>query len=179
MLSPNVRPWRCPLLSALILMTVVSPAAAQNWSFDARRIGMGAIGTSQNVASKMVEEQRQYGSIVIPFGLIQVLKDTNIFRPDHDDFDPVRAMEYAASPLHYTFGRDDGGSGQTFVGDIVNARLSRDLNRYRGFQPASELFAEGLASPNWGKTFVVRGDRDGDRDRRAARGARHGRPAGP
>ena len=32
-------------------------------------------------------------------------------------FDPVRATEYLASPLHYTFNRDGSTSGQQFVFD--------------------------------------------------------------
>ncbi len=147
---------RPTLLTLVIVITVVRSASAQNYSFDARRIALGGIGDNENVAAKLVEEQRRYRKIVLPFGLFQVLRDRNIFDPDHDDFDPVRAMEYAASPIHFTFGRDEGASGQAFVNDIVNAELNRDLNAYRGFRPASELVAEGLASPNWGKTFRTR-----------------------
>ena len=47
------------------------------------------------------------------------------------------------------------------MNDIVNARLSPNLNEYRGFAPASELFGEGLLAPNWGKTFRVGDDGDG------------------
>ena len=135
---------------------MVSPAAAQNYSFDARRVALGGVGESGNVASKLVEEERQYGTVVVPLGLFQVLKDLDIFRPDKDNFDPVRAMEYAASPVHYTFGRSANGSGQNFVADVVNGRLDRDLNRYRGFSPPPNTMAEGLATPSWGKAFAIR-----------------------
>ena len=91
---------------ALIAGLWTSPAAAQNWSFDARRVALGGIGTTENVASGMVEEQRRYRSIVLPLGLIPVLSDLDVFKPGGDRFDPVRAMEYAASPLHYTIGRN-------------------------------------------------------------------------
>jgi hypothetical protein len=64
-------------------------------------------------------------------------------------------MEYSASPLHYTLGRNTTSSGQDFVVDIRNAQLNRDLNTYRGFVPANQPRAEGLASPNWGGTFKV------------------------
>jgi hypothetical protein len=47
------------------------------------------------VARKLVDEERGYRSIVLPYGLIQVLEDTSIFNPDDDNFDPVRAGEYA------------------------------------------------------------------------------------
>jgi hypothetical protein len=77
-------------------------------------------------------------------------------------------MEYAASPLHYTFGRNSADAGQpsgnpalnNFVTDIRNAQLSRDLNRYRGIAPANQPRAEGLAAPSYGKTIkVAQGDR--------------------
>ena len=138
-----------------------SPALAQNWSFDARRIALGGVGSTENVASQLAEEQRRYKSIVLPLGLIQVLSDFDVFDPSGDSFDPVRAMEYAASPLHYTIGRETSNAAATFVTDIVNAGISRDLNRYRGFRPSTTMVAEGLAAPNWGKTFVLRGSRDG------------------
>ena len=154
---------RTPILAALTLLATLgtSPAAAQNWSFDARRIALGGIGSTENVASRMVEEDRRYRSIVIPLGLVQVLSDMDVFNPDSDRFDPVRAMELAASPLHYTIGRESNDPGSRFVADLVNAGISRDLNRYRGFTPSSSMVAEGLASPNWGKMFIVRGSRDG------------------
>ena len=151
-----------PTLATLTLLASLSasPAFAQNWSFDARRIALGGIGSTENGASRMVEEERRYRSIAIPLGLVQVLSDMDVFNPDSDQFGPVRAMELAASPLHYTFGRETNDAGSTFVADLVNAGISRDLNRYRGFTPASSMVAEGLASPSWGKTFVVRGSRD-------------------
>ena len=45
--------------------------------------------------------------------------------------------------------------------DAVNGELSRDLNTYRGFVPTNKLTAEGLASPNWGKTIKFAKRRDG------------------
>ena len=73
-------------------------------------------------------------------------------------------MEYASSPLHYTIGRkacDSSEPGAAFVNDIVNARLSPDLNTYRGFKPDSSIVAEGLANPSWGKTFTIASDASG------------------
>ncbi|MEK7409171.1 MAG: hypothetical protein AAB225_29260 [Acidobacteriota bacterium] len=114
---------------------------------------MGGVGYSENIATRMIEDERPYTSIVLPVGLIQLLRYRNRFDPDDDNFDPVLAMEYAANPLHYVFGRDPSGNRSRFVEDAVNGELSRDLNRYRGFKPTNSLTAEGLASPNWGKTF--------------------------
>ena len=48
-----------------------------------------------------------------------------------------------------------------FVNDIVNAELNLNLNTYRGFKPATNIEAEGLASRSWGKTINVRRDADG------------------
>jgi hypothetical protein len=146
------------LLSAVI----ATPARAQNWSTDARSIALGSGGT-ENTAAKMAQEERQYKAIVIPLGLFQVLSDLSVFNPGGDEFDPVRAIEYAASPLHYNFGRESSSDSPQgmFIRDIVNAELNRNLNVYRGFRPATSILAEGLASPNWGKTINVRRDADG------------------
>ncbi len=135
------------------MLGLYSTLGAQSYSGDARKIGMGGVGYSENIATRMIEDERPYGSIVLPLGLIQALRDRNHFNPDDDNFDPVLAMEYAANPLHYVFGRDPGGNRGKFVKDAVNGELSRDLNTYRGFVPTNKLVAEGLASPNWGKTF--------------------------
>ncbi len=78
---------------SLLVAAVSSTAAAQNWSFDARRIALGGIGDTGNIAARLVDEQRGYGSIVLPFGLFQVLGDSTIFDPGDDNFDPVRAAE--------------------------------------------------------------------------------------
>ena len=138
-------------------------ASAQNWSFDARKVALGSPWSGENPASQMIADESDYRSIVLPFGLFQVFRDFDKLNPTKDNFDVIRTMEYAASPLHYTFGRDAVTAGQVngssalnnFVIDIRNAQLSRDLNRYRGFAPANQPRAEGLASPSWGKTIKV------------------------
>lgn len=146
---------RC-LLSLFVCALSADQASAQNWSFDARKVALGSPGGGENLASKMIEDARDYRSIVLPFGLIQVFRDFNKLNPSNSEFDLIRTMEYAASPLHYTFGRETTNSGQQFVVDIRNAQLSRDLNRYRGFVPANQPRAEGLAAPNWGGTIKVK-----------------------
>ena len=65
-------------------------------------------------------------------------------------------MEFATRPLHFTFVRRRDSSGRAFANDIAPGSVNRDLNAYRGFAVADSIFAEGLAAPNWGKTFVVR-----------------------
>jgi hypothetical protein len=149
------------LISGFVAAT---PALAQNWSFDARRIALGGVGTTENIASKTSQEERGYRAIVLPFGLSQVLPHWDVFNPTGDKFNPVCAAEYVASPLHYTIGRracDVSEPGAAFINDIVNARLSRDLNAYRGFRLDNSIVVEGLANPSWGKTFAVARDAAG------------------
>jgi hypothetical protein len=147
----------CAGVLSVLAVLLSSPAAtAQDWSFDARDIAMGGVGTTGNLSTKMIDEQRDYTSIVLPFGLIQVFKDLNIFDPNSSKFDPVRAIEYAASPMHYGLDRGQTNSGEAlFVSDMRNATLSRDLSRYKGFVPANNLLAEGLVAPNFGGTIKL------------------------
>jgi hypothetical protein len=150
-------------LSFVIALTISArPASAQNWSFDARNIGMGGVGSTGNLASEMIDKEHRSTAIVLPFGLFQVLSDRDIYDPNSPKFDPIRAIEYAASPLHYVVGRDTSTSAEAlFVSDIRNATFSRDLSKYRGFVPANDILAEGLASPRWGGTIKVHRDADG------------------
>ena len=138
----------------LILHMMAPPLFAQGFIADARRIGLGAIGKG-STASKMIADERSYSTIVIPFGLIQVFRNLDIFETDQNQFDPVRIAEYAANPIHYTAERDAGDSGIAFINDMVNGQLNRDLNTYRGFVPASQLKTEGLAFFTFGKTIKV------------------------
>jgi hypothetical protein len=137
------------------LWASVAPAAAQNWSGDARRIAMGGVGTSENLASKMIEEEKGHRTVVVPLGLFQVLKDLDIFNPDSDRFDLVRSIEYAASPLHYTVNRDGTGTGELFVNAIRNGEIELDLNVYRGFVPVNQPIVYGLGNPSFGGTIPV------------------------
>src|SRR2546427_10980124 len=88
------------------IFTLLIPAAlqAQNWSWDARRIGMGGSSSSGNLAGKMIEEQRNYTSIVLPLGFSQVFSDTSRFDANSKQFNPILAVEYAATPWHYVVG---------------------------------------------------------------------------
>jgi len=151
-------PIRGSILTTSLFASVLTaaPAFAQNWSFDARNIGMGGVGSTSNVAVDMINEQRPYRALVLPFGLLQVLPNLPKLDPTSDEFDLVRAIEYAASPIHYIVGRDDTNTASEFITDLRKGELSRDLNVYRGFSPVTEISAEGLASPNWGKTFKIK-----------------------
>src|SRR3954471_10376059 len=111
---------------------ISTPAFAQNWSFDARNVAMGGVGSTSNVAVDMVDEQRSYRAIVLPFGLFQVLPNLPKLDPTKDDFDLVRTIEYAASPIHFIVGRDSTSTASAFITDLRNGELNRDLNVYRG-----------------------------------------------
>jgi hypothetical protein len=135
----------------------VNTASAQNWSFDARKVGLGSPTGGENLASKMIDDEREYRTIVLPFGLIQVFRDFKKLNPSNDEFDLVRTIEFAAAPIHYTLGRDSSDSkADDFIVDIGNGELTRDLNDYKGFIPVNQPASAGLAAPNWGKTFRVR-----------------------
>jgi hypothetical protein len=149
-------------LALAFCLVSVSSAVAQNWSFDARSIALGAVSGKDNLASRMVEEHRRYRTIVIPLGLFQVLRDLDRFKPGSEQFDFVRAIEYSAAPLHYQFGRnEESDSGRELFTDIRSATLSRDLSDYRGYKLANQPVAEGLASPTWGATIPLSGERGG------------------
>jgi hypothetical protein len=142
-----------------LLAACAATARAQNYGMDARVIGMGAVGSTRNVAEKLVEQKRPYRRLGLPLGLMQVLPNKDVFFPDtvddkvSDKFDLFRAMEYAAGPVNYTFDRDSTGTGQALVNDVLNDELNRDLNVYRGFRPTTRLTAEGVGAPSWGYTF--------------------------
>jgi hypothetical protein len=133
-----------------------TPLLAQNWMSDARQIGMGGVGGSDNIASKMIESpEGPHSTFVIPLGLFQILQDIDIYNPSSDSFDPIRATENIVAPLHYTFDREGTGSGAEFINDLLDGELNRDLNTYRGFIPTTQPVAYGLWAPNWGVTIPV------------------------
>jgi hypothetical protein len=89
---------------------------------------MGGVGSSGNLADGMIDKQRRYTSIVLPFGLFQVLSDRNVFDPNSPQFDPIRAVEHLSSPIHYVVGRDTTTSTEAlFVSDIRNATFRATL----------------------------------------------------
>jgi len=150
------------VLSLAACVLFAAPAFAQNWSFDARKVALGSPGGGGNLASDMIAEENDYRSIVLPFGLFQVFSDFDKLNPTNDNFDIIRTGEYAASPWHYTFGRNAVTPGQLssplnqFVTDARNGTISTDLNRYRGLAPSNQPRAEGLMSPSWGGTIKVK-----------------------
>src|SRR5262245_46529426 len=126
-----IRRWRTTLVGTLVLTSTASLASAQNYSFDARRIALGGAGGTPNVASKLVEQERSYKSILVPVGLVKVLSDVRVFYPNREDFDFSRAVEYGTSPFHFVFGRSDDITAGSFFRDLIRAQLPSDLNDYR------------------------------------------------
>jgi len=155
------RSWRGAFVAVLLLTSTASSASAQNYSFDARRIALGGAGGTPNVASKLVERERRYKSILIPVGLVKVLSDVRVFYPNREDFDFSRAVEYGTSPFHFVFGRSDDITAGSFFRDMIRAQLHSDLNDYRdgGFDPPLVTSAEGLMDLTWGHTFMLREDK--------------------
>src|SRR5262245_44664760 len=139
--------WRQSSLAVLLLISTAPAVFAQNYSFDARRIALGGAGGTPNVASKLVERERRYKSVLIPIGLIKVLSNVRVFYPNREDFDFSRAVEFGTSPLHFVFGRSEDITARSLFRDLVQAQLHSDLNDYRdggGFEPPLITSAEGL-----------------------------------
>src|SRR5688572_613079 len=154
---------RVTTVMGLVLILFCQSGFTQNFGSDARRIALGGAGATNTVVSKMIEKQQPYTSIPIPVGLIQVFKNREIFDPTDPNFDPVRAVEYAADPMHLTINRDSNAQQNLFIKNLMDAGLNinRDLNTYRGFKPAQHIHAQGLIAPSWGKTLRVAGSSDG------------------
>lgn len=145
---------RCVGLLAFVSLVATTVAHAQSYDGDARKIGMGGVGFSDNIATEMIESRRPYRTIAIPLGLIQLSQDLDRFDPDdREKFDPILAAEYAANPLHYTFDRKPQSGRGRFISGMIKGDLTRDLNDYRGFKLPTRYEADGLVAPNWGKTI--------------------------
>jgi hypothetical protein len=147
--------WLAPVLTMVCLGIAVPDASAQTYMGDARSVAMGGDASSSNIAASMVGPARGDAILPVPLGLSQVLGDRDVFNPTSDAFDPARAIELAANPLHYTFGRTTGTADEAqarFFRDLINGELSRDLSRYRGFRISERVTAESLASPAVGGT---------------------------
>jgi hypothetical protein len=151
-----IRPARVSLSFLLSSLIAAGAVSAQNFTGDARSVGMGGSSRSANIAQSMVPPATPYAVIPIPIGLIQVLGNKDAFDPTSDKFDPAWAIEAASNPLHYTFGRRTDTSDEPqarFMRDLVNGTISRDLATYSSFHLPDSVSAEGLASPAWGGTI--------------------------
>ena len=109
------------------------------------------------MASKLVERQRRYKSILIPVGLVRVLSDIRVFYPSREDFNLSRAVEFGTSPLHFVFGRSEDITAGSFFRDVIKAPLQSDLNAYRegGFDTPLKPSEEGRTALTCGHTFML------------------------
>src|SRR5436309_10280009 len=115
---------RCSVRTGVVALTLVvlvlapARAASAQFSFDARRIGMGGVSLSRdgnarryNPAYRAVKNKNQVAgapkfSIPIPLGLIQFLKDHPLnqlghdptFNPDSAAFNPIALMDLVFNP---------------------------------------------------------------------------------
>ena len=142
-----------------ITMLAAAPAQAQNWSFDAREVALGGVGSTSNVAYDMVSEQKSYRAIVLPFGLFQVIPNFPKMNPTSDEFDLARAIEYSVSPIHYIVGRDTSESGGQFLNDLRNGELSRDLNDLWRLHASDEHLRRGPGVAELGRNAQIPGKR--------------------
>jgi hypothetical protein len=158
--SMRLTAFRFTTIVAIVFVLLCQNGFSQNLGNDARRLALGGAGATGTVTSEMIGKQQDYTAIPIPLGLIQVFKNREIFDPSDPDFDPVRAVEYAADPLHLTMSRNSNAQQNLFIKNLVDAGLNinRDLNTYRGFKPAQHVHAQGLVAASWGKTFRVGSD---------------------
>ena len=147
----------CLFLAAALALITPLGIRAQNYSWDARGVGMGGVTglADANLAADLVAQERNYRSIVIPLGLMQVLSHLQVFDPNDPEFDVLRSVDYIGNPFHYSFNREKAGSPDLLT-DIVDAELNRDLGVYRVFTPPEHLVAGGVLAPNWGYTFKFR-----------------------
>ena len=143
------------LLLLAAVLTISTVLRAQNYSWDARSVGMGGeTGLGEgNLASSLVPPDRSYTSIVVPLGFVQVFSNLQVFDPNDPGFDALRAIDYVGNPFHYTFHRSEKAGNVDFLKNIVDSGFSRDLNAYRGFAPPEHLVAGGVLAPSWGYTF--------------------------
>lgn len=128
-----MRTVRHALLPVFLLLTALMaaappPASAQHWSFDARRIALGGTRPVTSIASGMVPRRRQYRSFVLPFRLLQILRDSDVYNPHSIDFDPVRAAMNVASPLHWTFAELPPSDYSMLLNDLLDFGL--DITGY-------------------------------------------------
>jgi hypothetical protein len=121
--APRARIGSLVVALFAVFAVVVRPAGAQTWDFDARTIALGGVSGSGTLASDMIQQEAAYRAIVLPFGLFQVLPDLDIYDPGSPRFDPVRAVEHAASPLHFIVDRDNGVGDGPLASTIAAAQF--------------------------------------------------------
>ncbi len=112
-----------------LALLAAAPAAAQHWSFDARRIALGDATRPSGPARPDSLRRRPYRSILLPFRLVQILRDIGIYNPYGRNFAPVRATTNLLSPLHFAFDQDIEGPAQ-ILNDLLTLDLDDDIRTY-------------------------------------------------
>src|SRR5262245_19421313 len=85
----TVRHLRIVCFASLVVLVIAAlpqAGSAQNLVSDARRIGLGGAGGTDNIASQLMEGQQSYRAIPIPFGIFQLINNRKFFDPNDPEF---------------------------------------------------------------------------------------------
>jgi hypothetical protein len=91
---------RLLIVTTIAAFAQAAPVSAQNWSFDAREIALGGAGNGGDIAAAMIDEERAYRAIVLPFGLLQVVPNWHVFNPS--DVVSIRSARLSTPPARST-----------------------------------------------------------------------------
>ena len=142
-------------------MVMLAPtAAAQDWSGDARSIALGGVDRSRVIDVTPAAGQPDT-VIVLPFGLLQVLRHPRVYDPRSPRFDPVLAALYVSSPLHFIIGRDTPSRPLLSLDDLQAGQIDGiGIDTLSGFS-AGRLSHAGLVAPTIGRTVGISRDHQG------------------
>ncbi len=144
------------IVTATLVTLTASVTCAQEYSSDARLIALGGVGGDlENAALEMAASPRPYRTIVVPLGLVQLVRDLERLDPRDERFDPLALLAYATAPMHYVVGRTQDPARDVFLPALVRGRLSPDLGVYSGSSLPDDLSMQGLAAPRWGGTIPL------------------------
>ena len=139
----------------LPLFLFASSARAQSPIADARTLALGGLGIAESLFPGELTTEGNERTFIIPLGLLQMIGDYKALRSSSPEYDPFRALQYAANPLHFRTGGVQSRPNISLVQDLRHGALNPDLTAYRGFVPASGS-AVGLIAPKFGRTIPLR-----------------------
>jgi len=143
---------RCALLVGAALAALgLAATGATAQTLDARRLGMGAVVTSEmgsassaNIAFRAVPKGRGHRSIPLPLGLIQLASDPPEFDSSSPDFNVFAIADLVMNPpLTLSLSRPDPVSSDVKV-YVAQDSLSIDLEDLRRIVPESSLRNGGV-----------------------------------
>ncbi|HEY6809266.1 MAG TPA: hypothetical protein VI160_10820 [Gemmatimonadales bacterium] len=153
-----MRPSFVGLLSASLLLGATLPARGQVLSLDARRVGLGGLSLHRsgnlsrfNAAYRAVPKRNDRWhakfTIPIPLGIIQVLKDTTVTRPDSSYFNPIQVANYVFNlPVFYEVKKAPVPTNDvTFT--IGRNAFGVDLGAAKGLVPTDPFGIDGSGRP--------------------------------